>query len=233
MRALALAAALLLPAAGVQAAGDPLEAVNRHVHGFNLRAQRHVLAPAASAWRGWAPAPVREGIGNALANLGEPVTAASALLAGEPRMVATAALRFGINTTLGYGGMRDPASGMGYPRASLGVADALCRWGVPPGPYLVLPLLGPSTLRDAAGGLATSLALSHMLGAEAVAAWGAASGFVDYADWQPQLDRLERNAIDGYAALRSIHAQRRAASCPLDGPPEEDEEEDEEEDADG
>lgn len=221
MRALALAAALLLPAAAAQAGGDPLEAMNRRVHGFNLLAQRHVLGPAAAAYVGWAPAPVREGIGNALANLGEPVTAASALLAGEPRMAATAALRFGINATLGYGGVRDAAAGMGHPRASLGLGDALCRWGVPPGPYLVLPLVGPSTLRDAAGTLAASLALSHMLGAEAVAAWGAASGFADYAAGHPQLDRLERGALDGYAALRSIHAQRRALACPPDRLPEE------------
>ncbi len=223
MRQLALAAALLLAPVAAQAAGDPLEPVNRQVHGFNLLAQRHVLGPAASAYLAWTPAPVREGIGNAVANLGEPVTAASALLAGEPRMAAKAALRFGINTTLGLGGVRDAAAEMGYRRASLGLADALCRWGVPAGPYLVLPLFGPSTLRDAGGLLATSLALSQVVGADALLAWSAGAGFVDYAAWHPDLDRLERGALDGYAALRSIHRQRRAAACAND--PQIDEEE--------
>ena len=225
MRQLALAAALLLApvAAQAQAAGDPLEPVNRYVHGFNLLAQRHVLGPAASAYITWTPASEREGIGNAVANLGEPVTAASALLAGEPRMAAKATLRFGINTTLGLGGVRDAAAEFGYRRASLGLGDALCRWGVPAGPYLVLPLFGPTTLRDAGGLIATSLALSQVVGADALLAWSAGAGFVDYAAWHPELDRLERGALDGYAALRSIHRQRRAATCATD--PQIDEEE--------
>lgn len=71
MRQLALAAALLLAPVAAQAAGDPLEPVNRQVHGFNLLAQRHVLGPAASAYITWTPASVREGIGNAVANLGD------------------------------------------------------------------------------------------------------------------------------------------------------------------
>lgn len=229
MRRAALAAALLLaPPAALpalaQESGDPLEAVNRRVHGFNLLAQRHVLGPAASAYVAWTPATVREGIGNAIANLGEPVTAASALLAGEPRMAAKAVVRFGINTTLGIGGVRDAAAELGYRRASLGLGDALCRWGVPAGPYVVLPLFGPSTLRDAGGMLATSLTLSQVVGADAVAAWSAAAGFVDYAAWHPELDRLERGALDGYATLRSIHRQRRAATCPIDPQPGEEEE---------
>ena len=225
MRGIALAAALALAPAGAQAMGDPLEAVNRQVHGFNLLAQRHVLGPAAAAYLAWTPAPVREGIGNAIANLGEPVTAASALLAGEPRTAAKAVLRFGINTTLGWGGVRDAAAARGYSRASLGLADALCRWGVPAGPYLVLPLFGPSTLRDAGGMVATSLALSQVVGADAVLAWSAGAGFVDYAAWHPELERLERGAMDGYATLRSVHRQRRAATCPTDPQPDEEEEE--------
>lgn len=228
MRALFLAAVLTLAPTGVptamaQAGGDPLEPVNRRVHAFNVMAQRHVLGPAAAAFLAWTPAPVREGLGNALANLGEPVTAASALLAGEPRTAAKAVVRFGINTTLGYGGVRDAAAERGYLRASRGLADALCRWGVPAGPYVVLPLFGPSTVRDAGGVIATSLAASHLVGPEAVAAWSAASGFVDYAAWHPELDRLERGALDSYATLRSIHYQRRAVTCPTDPLPEEEE----------
>ncbi len=223
-RALAVAAALVALPGAAQAMADPLEAVNRRVHGFNQLAQRHVLGPAAAAYLAWTPAPVREGIGNALANLGEPVTAASALLAGEPRTAATAVLRFGINTTMGYGGVRDAAAGMGYLRASRGLADALCRWGVPAGPYVVLPLLGPSTVRDAGGVIATSVTLTHLVGVEAVVAWQAGTGFVEYAAWHPELNRLEHGALDSYATMRSIHYQRRSISCPSDPLPWEEEE---------
>lgn len=216
MRALALAAVLLLAPAAARAAGDPLEGVNRRIHGFNLLAHRHVLAPVAAAYVDWTPAAVRTGLANAMANLGEPVTAASALLAGDPRAAARAALRFGINTTLGLAGVRDAAAGMGYQPAPMGVGDALCRWGVPAGPYLVLPLLGPSTLRDAGGIAVSSLALAQAVGADAVLAWNAAASFVDYAAVHPELERIDRHALDSYAVLRSIHRQHRAAACATD-----------------
>jgi len=227
MRAVILAAGLAIAAApaAAHAMADPLEAVNRQVHAFNVLAQRHVLGPAAAAYMAWTPTPVREGIGNALANLGEPVTAASALLAGEPRTAAKAVVRFGINTTLGYGGVRDAAAERGYLRASRGLADALCRWGVPAGPYVVLPLLGPSTVRDAGGMIVTSVTLTHAVGVEAVLAWKAGTGFVEYAAWHPELDRVERGALDSYATLRSIHYQRRSVTCPTDPLPEEEGEE--------
>lgn len=216
MRALLLAAALLAVPAGARAASDPLEAVNRHVHDFNLLAHRYVLAPVAASYNAWTPAPVRAGISNAMANLGEPVTAASALLAGDARAAGKSAIRFGINTTLGLGGVRDAAAPMGYPAAPMRLGDALCRWGVPSGPYLVLPLLGPSTLRDAGGRVATSVALAPVVSAEAVVGWTAGSAFLDYADVHPELDRLEREALDSYATLRSVHLQRRAAACATD-----------------
>ncbi len=211
-----LAVLLVLAATPARANGDPLEVVNRAVHGFNVAAQRHVLGPAAAAYMAWTPVGVRAGLAGVVANLGEPVTAASALLAGETALAATAAVRFGINSTLGLGGARDVAAGMGYPRAALGLSDALCRWGVPRGPYLVLPLLGPTNLRDAAGMAATSLALGHVVGADVVLAWGAGAGWVEYAAVHSELAGLEARALDGYATLRSVYLQRRAWGCAVD-----------------
>ncbi len=208
-----LAAILALLATPAFAAGDPLEPVNRQVHAFNLLAQRHVLGPMARAYTSWIPAPVREGVANALANFGEPVTAASALLAGDVTLASQVAARFGINTMLGYGGVRDAAAEMGYPPVRMGVADALCRWGIPSGPYLVLPLIGPSSLRDAGATLTTSLALSQALGSDAVLAWGAATSWTEYAALHPALMRIETQALDLYATHRSLYRQRRAASC--------------------
>ena len=216
MMRLVLCLGLTLAAAPALAAGDPLEAVNRQVHAFNLLAQRHVLGPMAQAYTAWTPAPVRLGMANALANFGEPVTVASALLAGNLTLATQAATRFGINTTLGYGGLRDAAANRGYPPIRMGVADALCRWGIPSGPYLVLPLLGPSTLRDASATLATSLALSHALGTDTVLAWSAATSWTEYAAQHPALDQATTQALDSYATWRSIYRQRRAGACGLD-----------------
>ncbi len=213
---LALATCLTLAPTLCWATGDPLEPVNRRIHGFNKLAQAHVLTPAARAYTAWTPASVRAGVARAFANLAEPVTAASALMAGETEIAASAALRFAINTTLGLGGVRDAAEAMGYRHRPMAVADALCRWGVPSGPYLVLPLLGPSSLRDAAGMVATSFALSQVAGAEAMVAWSAGASWVDYAELAPAVAGVEARALDSYATWRSLYRQRRSAVCEAD-----------------
>ena len=87
---------------------------------------------------------------------------------------------------------------------------------MPAGPYLVLPLLGPSTLRDAAALLATSTALSQALGTEPVLAWSGGDLFLGYAAAHEDLARIEAEALDAYAVLRSAYLQRRASRCPAD-----------------
>ena len=211
-----LLAALLVLTASPALASDPLEAVNRQVHGFNVLAQRHVLGPVAAAYRAWTPAAVRAAMADVVANLGEPVTAVSALLAGDVDVATTAAVRFGINSTMGMGGVRDVAAERGYARQRMGVGDALCRWGVPSGPYLVLPLLGPSSLRDAGGMAVASLALSQAVGGDALLAVGAGVSAVEYAAVEPQLRRIEATALDSYATYRSLWRQQRVAACPQD-----------------
>jgi phospholipid-binding lipoprotein MlaA len=218
MRRLALIAALALAATPAHATGDPLESVNRAVHGFNQLAQRHVLGPVAEAYLAWTPLPVREGVSNAVANLAEPVTAANALLAGDTGTATTAALRFGINSTLGVAGLRDPATDMGYLRQTMALGDTLCRWGIPSGPYLVLPLLGPSSLRDAGGMAVTTLALAQAVGSDAVLAWQTGTTLVDYASAHPAVQSIESTALDSYATWRSLWRQRRAATCAGDMP---------------
>jgi phospholipid-binding lipoprotein MlaA len=215
-RAAALLAAAVLLAPAAARANDPLEELNRRVHSLNLAARAHVVGPLAELYLARVPPRVRDGTANLLANLAEPITAASGLAAGEWALALNAAARFGVNTTLGLGGLRDPATAMGYPRRGFTVADAVCRWGVPSGPFLVLPLLGPSTLRDGAAAGLTGLALTQALGADAVLAWSGTDGFVQYAEAHPELARLEAQSLDGYAAMRSAHLQRRAARCPVD-----------------
>jgi phospholipid-binding lipoprotein MlaA len=211
--ALALLPCLAFPA---QAAPDPLEAVNRRIHGFNALAQDWVLAPAAELWRAHVPERWRRRVGNAVANLGEPVTAASGLAAGEAALAGHAMIRFGINTTIGLAGARDAAAEMGWPRRVFTPGDAACAWGVPSGPFLMLPLFGPSSLRDATAGIATNALLAQGIGLAPVAGWQGADAFLLYDRLHDELRRVERQALDPYAVLRSAWTQRRAAACPAD-----------------
>jgi len=209
-------ALLLLAATPARAAEDPLEAVNRQTHRLNQAAQAHLLGPLAEAWHAATTPRVRRGVGNVFATLAEPVTALSSLAAGDPDLAWNATARFGINATLGWAGLRDAAAGRGYPRRAVTLADALCAWGVPSGPYLVLPLLGPSTLRDAGAMLATSAALSQALGADALLAWSTGEALVTYTEAHPALARVAADSLDPYAVLRSAYRQRRAAACAVD-----------------
>ncbi|WP_198378603.1 MlaA family lipoprotein [Neoroseomonas rubea] len=210
------ATAMLLAAPPARANGDPLESVNRRVHGFNQVVRGWVLDPAAAAWMATTTPGFRAGVANALGNLGEPVSAAASLAAGEFRLAANAVVRFGVNTTVGLGGVRDRAADWGYQRRPFALADALCSWGVPSGPFLVLPVLGPSTLRDAGATFATHAALSNTFGSEAVFSWRASDLFVGYAPFAEEVRRIDAEALDSYAVHRSAYLQRRAFACPTD-----------------
>lgn len=208
--------ALALAAGPAAAASDPLEPVNRRTHALNQMLQAHVLGPAAEAFVAATSPGFRAGLANAFANLGEPVSAISSLAAGDLARAANAAMRFGINTTLGFGGIDDAAATLGFPRRPFALADALCSWGVSSGPYLVLPLLGPSTARDAGAMAATGMALSQAVGTEAVLGWRAGELFVGYAGFHAELRRIDEQALDSYAVHRSAYLQRRAVACPAD-----------------
>lgn len=205
-----------LAAPAAQAAPDPFEPVNRRIHALNQLLQAHVLGPAAEAYVAYTPPGVREGVANAFANLGEPITAISSLAAGDLPRAGNAALRFGINTTLGLGGVSDAAASFGFARRPMAPADAVCSWGVASGPYLVLPLLGPSTLRDAGTMIATGAALSQAVGSEVFLGWRSGDLFTTYAAFHAELQRIDAQALDSYAVHRSAFLQRRAATCPAD-----------------
>ena len=206
----------MAPAAAAQAADDPFEAVNRRIHAFNGSVRARVLGPLADLYLSTTSAEVRHGIGNMLANLGEPITVLSGLAAGDVHLAANAMARFGINTTLGLAGVRDRAAAMGYPRRAFGVADAVCSWNVPGGPFLVLPLLGPSTLRDAGALVASGAALSQALGPDVWLAWSSSDAFIGYAQRHHEFERIDAQSLDAYAVYRSAYLQRRAAACPAD-----------------
>lgn len=214
-----IAACTLLVAASpalASPAADPLENVNRRIHAFNRGLQAHVLGPLVELYQSATTPEIRRSVGNAVANLGEPIVAASGLAGGQVEIALNAVARFGINTTLGIAGVHDRAAEMGYPQRSYGLGDALCGWGVPSGPFLMLPVFGPSTLRDAGAWFATSAALSQAVGPDLVTGWSTSNAFVGYERAHRELNQLDAQALDPYAVYRSVHLARRAAACEVD-----------------
>ncbi|MEJ7928497.1 VacJ family lipoprotein [Ramlibacter sp. AN1015] len=127
---------------------DPLEPWNRRVSNFNEAADSLVLKPAAIAYREAVPPLARTGVNNFFGNLADAWSAANTLLQLRLHHAAENWLRFGVNTFFGLGGLLDVATDLGIERHRADAGQTLGRWGVPTGPYLVLPILGPSTVRD-------------------------------------------------------------------------------------
>jgi phospholipid-binding lipoprotein MlaA len=130
---------------------DPLEPFNRGVSRFNDAVDDALLKPVATTYRDVTPDPVRTGVSNFFGNLRDVWSAVNATLQLRPLEATENALRFGVNTVFGLGGLLDIASEMGIDRTPLDFGQTLGRWGIPSGPYLVLPIFGPSSVRDAAG----------------------------------------------------------------------------------
>ena len=129
---------------------DPLQAYNRVMFAFNERADQYALKPVAKAYRFITPEPVQFVVGNFFSNLGDLWTGFNNLLQGKGKAAASDTARFFVNSTLGFLGFADVATEMGLEKHNEDFGQTLGWWGVPSGPYFVIPLLGPSTIRDAA-----------------------------------------------------------------------------------
>jgi phospholipid-binding lipoprotein MlaA len=130
---------------------DPLEPWNRGVYRFNDVLDTNVVKPVAETYQEVTPDPVRKGVSNFFGNIRDVWSSVNAALQLRPQEALENLFRVGVNTTLGLGGILDVATEMGIPRTRMDFGQTLGRWGVPSGPYLVLPLLGPSSVRDATG----------------------------------------------------------------------------------
>lgn len=218
---LALLAGLFLAACTTRPesvqANDPFEPLNRAVFSFNIAADRAVIGPVAHAYRDAVPSPARTGVHNVLTNLNQPVVFANLLLQGRPGDAFATASRFGLNTIVGVGGLFDVASEANIARPDTDFGLTLGHWGVESGPYLVLPFLGPSNLRDTAGRFVDRYPhptywVEDIRETEAI--WVYRGVFA--LDVRLQLDEtfasLERSAIDPYVQLRSVYRQNRAAA---------------------
>ena len=148
----AATAAMLVAAGAAQAqnANDPLEGWNRAVFGFNEGLDATVLKPVATGYKTVVPELVRNGVSNVFSNIGDGWSAINQLLQGKPVAAAQMTMRVATNTLFGIAGLFDVASDLGIERQQEDFGQTLGRWGLPAGPYFVLPLLGPSSLRDTA-----------------------------------------------------------------------------------
>ncbi len=148
---------------GTPSPADPWEGFNRKVFTFNEAVDNAVLRPVAESYRDNVPKPIRTGVANVLGNVGDLLSAANHFLQGKAGSGLEMGMRFLTNTLFGLGGLLDPASEMGLRRQSEDFGQTLGKWGVAPGPYLVLPLLGPSSVRDGIGRIPDMAALSNLL----------------------------------------------------------------------
>jgi len=133
---------------GTGTPGDPWEGANRNVYAFNDTIDKATLKPVAKGYEANVPKWMRTSVSNFFANLDMPITIVNQLLQGKVKAAGQDTLRFAMNTTLGIGGLFDPATDANLPRHDEDLGQTLGRWGVPPGPYVMLPFLGPAHLRD-------------------------------------------------------------------------------------
>ena len=207
---LASGCATVPPNAG-QDPRDPLESFNRQVFGFNEGLDKVVLKPLAQVYDKVLPDPVKECFSNAFSNLREPSNALNNLLQGKGSEGVSDVCRFAVNTTVGVLGCFDVASKMGLEKHREDFGQTLAVWGVGNGPYLVLPLFGPSTFRDTAGiGVETVLDVNFWL--ENVSVRNTIFGVRTVSFRQELLktdDLVSGAALDKYTFLRDGYLQRR------------------------
>jgi phospholipid-binding lipoprotein MlaA len=192
---------------------DPIEKVNRKIFWFNDHADMYVLEPVARAWHWTLPDPVETSLSNFFSNLRFPVVMTNDLLQGKLKPAAVDVSRFMVNTTFGVAGFFDPATGWGLVRHNEDFGQTLGWWGVGPGPYLVLPVFGPSNPRDT-GGLVVDYVLSVypvVVSSWALTAAGAVNAINTRAQILQEVRDAKQASLDYYVFVRNAYYQRRRA----------------------
>ncbi|MEZ5970852.1 MAG: VacJ family lipoprotein [Hyphomonadaceae bacterium] len=197
--------------------GDPWEGFNRSMFGVHQAVDGAVLEPVARGYRAVTPRPLRTGVVNFLRNLKSPVTFANDVLQGEVGRAGNTAGRFAINTTIGIAGIFDPAASMGLDRHDEDFGQTLAVWGVPSGPYLFVPLLGPTTVRDGAGRI-VDIAFDPLTWADfddvdtARAARTVVAGIAQREALLDPIDLMEAQGGDLYLTYRATYEVAREAA---------------------
>ncbi|KQN27891.1 VacJ family lipoprotein [Sphingomonas sp. Leaf38] len=201
-----------------ETAGDPLRAVNAESFAVTQKVDDAVIGPVARTYKKTVPSPIRRGIHNFLYNLREPIVFLNFLLQFKPGKAAETVGRFAINTTIGVAGVIDMAKRKPFhlPRRSNGFANTLGYYGVKNGPFLFLPIVGPTTIRDLFGGAIDRLILpvgvGHPFNSTSYTAPAGILGALDHrSEFDQTLKDLHDNSPDPYAATRSFYLNRRQA----------------------
>ena len=210
----------------VDDSNDPLEDFNRYMFGLNMLFDKILFRPLAEMYRVAFPDIVQDAIRSILDNARTPVILVNNVMQGDFERAGVTIKRFGVNTVLGVGGIADVASMWGLEKHEEDFGQTLAVWGVEAGPYLMLPIIGPSSPRDAVGRV-VDFALDPLnwflpgqpwAGVDKVASYSpaihSARVGLDAVDMRAQniesLDVVESNAIDFYSAIRSLYRQQRA-----------------------
>jgi phospholipid-binding lipoprotein MlaA len=189
---------------------DRFERFNRSIFSFNQGLDRHIAKPVAQAYVKVTPAPVRTGVSNFLANLSYPVVIVNDLLQAKPKPFVSDTARLVVNTTVGIGGLFDPASKLGLDSHDEDFGQTLGRWGVPPGPYLMLPVLGPSDIRDGIGKVADHFTEPQTYYNNTTVSLGLTGvGLLDKRAATLDATAIMDRAFDPYAFMRNAYLQRR------------------------
>lgn len=198
---------------------DPIEDTNRAVLQFNGSVDRFLWSPLSAALRFILPGPAQTGVSNALWHIETPSVLVNDLAQGRPVDAARTLGRFLVNTTVGLGGLLDPAAAIGLERHEADMGQTLGRWGVGPGPYLIVPFVGPATVRDGFGGVADAMMnpLTYVIGPGGSIVLGVV--FLNFGKsiaiqerYRGDLEALKQGSVDYYAALRSLYFQSRTGA---------------------
>lgn len=200
---------------------DPLEPMNRAIHSFNEMVDNVALRPLATGYRAIMPRPAQTGVGNVFSNLDDVTVFANNLLQFKLEQATSDFLRVAFNTTFGLFGLLDVASEMGLKKHNEDFGQTLGRWGVGSGPYLVLPVFGPSSFRDGAGLVVDGYYTDPVYRNEDVASRNASVALRVVSKRADLLDAkraIEEAALDGYEFSRDFYLDRREALV-YDGKP--------------
>ncbi len=204
-----------------QEQNDPIEPTNRFFYAVNDKIDRYAFKPVAQGYVAITTVGIRNHVGNFVTNIAEPGRIVYFMFGGKSRDAGTALVRFVVDSTVGIGGIFDPATSLGYLETDTDFGLTLAEWGIPAGPYLYLPVFGPSGARDVFS-LPAEFFLTPIEPAPASTALRAFSytetGLLlvnTRAQFIQPIDQIEATALDPYATFRSLYRQERASQLQL------------------
>lgn len=192
---------------GLSAYPDPIEPANRVSLGFNEQLDRWLISPVSRAYAWAMPDPAEQAVRNVFSNAAEPISLLNHVLRLEPRLAGETLARFGMNTIGGVGGLIDIATPAGLPESHADFGGTLHHYGSPSGAYLVVPVLGPSTVRDAAGDIVDNLFSPqfYLISGTGQIVLGTGNGISQSSEHRQSLEALREQSVDFYSALRTAY----------------------------